>query len=140
MLPIDLRRFSTAFRFPPLLHFVLQNRPHFVFRIIRKKIYFCAHGNLFLCARKFSCVRTEVFLPSEGSVFPSEGRSFFLRRERNFPALEKEFSFGGKKIFQAWKISPAPNEKFAPCGRRKISVRTKRNFRICENIFSYMRK
>jgi hypothetical protein len=74
MLPIDLRRFSTAFRFPPLLHFVLQNRPHFVFRIIR------AHAEKFLCARKYFFFRKEIFFLAEENLFPC-GRKFCAFRK-----------------------------------------------------------
>ena len=57
MLPIDLRRFSTAFRFPPLLHFVLQNRPHFVFRIIHMRKYFFVYTeiNFLICGNFTPC-------------------------------------------------------------------------------------
>ena len=80
MLPIDLRRFSTAFRFPPSLHFV--------FPIIRTEIYFCAHRNFPACARKFFALGKEaIFLP-EGDLFSFEGKGTFLPRKKDFPALE----------------------------------------------------
>jgi hypothetical protein len=50
-------------------------------------------------------VRTPFFRSSEGSLFPSEGRSFFFRRAIHFPSGEREFSCLGKNIFQAWKTN-----------------------------------
>nr|DAR66364.1 MAG TPA: hypothetical protein [Caudoviricetes sp.] len=49
---------SATIRFPILPHFVSENPPHFVFRIIRTEINFRAHKKIFSCARKSDYLRT----------------------------------------------------------------------------------
>ena len=57
--------------------------------------------------RKFLFVRTEIFCLPHGT----------------------NFSFGAKKIFQAWKIFFPPKEKRALFGRKNAFFRRAKNFR-----------
>jgi len=94
---------------------------------------FRAHGNKFPYVRKYFFLRKEILPPSNVDFSPSAERQIFVRTEKNFLPQGNLFSCGRK-------FGRLPNGNFAPCGRRKISFRKERNFRICENIFSYIRE
>ena len=63
-----------------------------------------------------------------------------MRMAINFYAHKKIFPCARKYFFVRTEISLLAEEKIGAFGRRKISFRKEENFRICGNIFSYMRK
>ena len=65
---------------------------------------------------------------------PSTGKA------KNFRAHGDKFLCAQKNIFVRTEISLPAEEKNGAFGRRKISFRKEENFRICENIFSYIWK
>ena len=122
---------------------------------VRTEENFLTYENIFSYVRKFIFLRKKISPPSNINFSPSARRKIFVRTEENFLPQENLFPCGRKNIFLRKekyflaegnrgafrrKISRPSNENFAPCGRKEISVRTKINFRICENIFSYIRK
>ena len=70
---------------------------------------------------------------AHGRKFPSARKYFSFRKEINFLA-EGNFSPCGRKSRRL------PKKNFPPFERKFYAVRKERNFRICENIFSYIRK
>ena len=75
---------------------------------VRKEINFRAHENIFLCAQKYPCVRTEIFRPTEECLFSSAGRSFFFGRS-HFICPQKLFVKCGQKeeevgVSSAWSV------------------------------------
>ena len=115
---------------------------------------FLPQEKIFSSARKFFFLRKEIslrvhgiFRPSEGSVFPSEGQSFFFPRaihflsdERKFSCLGKIFSKLGKRTFLPWKIPRLPHKKMAPSAGKNDAVRKAENFRAHRKKIPHMRK
>ena len=58
---------------------------------------FRAHENIFLCAQKFTAVRTAINFPPQGRYFASPRKFVFLRRKILLPAEVGGFVFGQKK-------------------------------------------
>ena len=117
MLPIDLRRFSTAFRFPPSLHFV--------FPII--------HRNKFSYVRKFIFLRKKISPPSNVDFSPSAERKIFVRTEKKFLPQENLFPCGRKNIFLRKEIYFCAHENKFPHMRKYFFVYTEINFLIYGN-------
>ena len=85
-------------------------------------------------------MRTAFFRPSEGSLFPSEGRSFFFPRAIRFPSGEGKFSCLGKNIFQAWKTNFPTWENFPPSAGKNDAVRKAKKIRAHRKKIPHMRK
>ncbi|ERJ72899.1 hypothetical protein HMPREF1556_00382 [Porphyromonas sp. oral taxon 278 str. W7784] len=94
---------------------------------------FRAHGRKFSYVRKFRPLRTSIFRLPHGAKFSCAQKKISFRKKIFFLPQGNKFSCGRK-------FGRLPNGNFTPCGRKEISFRTKINFRICENIFSYIRK